>query len=49
VRLPRSIEPCQNRTDTYGQRQGHFSPEQEQRLRDLRDRLASLLAQRQEK
>jgi hypothetical protein len=35
--------------DTYGQRQGHFSPEQEQRLRDLRDRLASLLAQRPER
>jgi len=32
--------------DTYGQRAGHFSPEQEQRLRDLRDRLAPLLAER---
>ena len=32
--------------DTYGQRQGSFSPEQEQRLRDLRQRLAPLFVQR---
>ena len=30
--------------DTYGQRQGHFSPDQEQQLRELRARLAGLLA-----
>jgi len=32
--------------DAYGQRQGSFSPEQEQRLRDLRARLAPLFTQR---
>jgi hypothetical protein len=30
--------------DTYGQRQGHFSPDQEQRLRELRRSLAPMLA-----
>jgi hypothetical protein len=29
--------------DTLGQRAGHFSPEQEQQLRELRGRLAGLL------
>jgi len=29
--------------DTYGQRQGHFSPEQERELRQLRQRMAALL------
>ena len=32
--------------DTYGQRQGHFSPEQEQRLREFRERLGPLMAER---
>ncbi|MBL7224096.1 MAG: hypothetical protein ISS72_09605, partial [Candidatus Brocadiae bacterium] len=32
--------------DTYGQRQGHFSAEQERGLHDLRKRLAPLLAKR---
>ena len=30
--------------DTYGQRQGSFSPDQEERLRQLRQRMASMLA-----
>jgi hypothetical protein len=33
--------------DTYGQRQGHFSPDQERRLRQLKHRIAPLLAERQ--
>jgi hypothetical protein len=32
--------------DTYGQRQGHFSPEQEQDLLRLRERSATLLAEK---
>ena len=32
--------------DTYAQRQGHFSPEQERALAELRERSASLLAER---
>ena len=30
--------------DTYAQRQGHFSPEQERALEELRKRAADLLA-----
>jgi hypothetical protein len=31
--------------DTYAQRQGSFSPEQEQQLHQLKEEMASLLAQ----
>ena len=47
MKLPREdFERLVTWMDTYGQRQGHFSPEQERRLAELRQRWARLLAER---
>ena len=43
---PTDLERLVTWMDTYGQRQGHFSPDQERRLLTLRKRVAHLLAER---
>ena len=45
VRLdPDSLNRLATWMDVYAQRQGHYSPEQEEKLRELRKRLAGLLS-----